>query len=343
MSLLGRLTAPAGRESDVGRPVFCLRLTSREADDLVSKANAALTLPAPGTSAECVEAGPAEPSASGPAQERGSASLSDPHYLLQSFDSYGYEPQTLCFASLLGYAFSLNLFFATHRFCSRCGAPLSVRRPSNTGLICEASRPDIWARKTGDDATAVLPDPLPLSSQPSGQGSGKETAGVSHVYCRKTFFPITFPCAIGAILCGDRILFSHRIGKLYTHISGYVDPSEPAEITFIREVREEVGLALKQDQVRMLPYTQPWPSGSTLMICFVARYDPNPDGSLPIVPTEDSEGEDAFWCSREEYLRAVQNYPEHPWMPPDKRSVARYIYDQWYAGNLDEAFKRADS
>jgi len=329
VSLLGTLTTFAGEKGDEGRHVFCLRISAREAEGLVNSGNASL--------ANLTSTGKTERE-SDISIETHPRPLSDPHYLLQSFETYGYEPQTLQFASLLGYAFSLNIFFATHRFCSRCGAPLSIRRPSNTGLICDTSRPDIWARETGKDSTAILPGPVPPSSQASTVGAEAGKTDNTHIHCKKTFFPITFPCAIGAILCQDRILFSHRVGKLYTHVSGYVDPSEPAEATFIREVREEVGLRLRRDQVRMLPYTQPWPSGSTLMICFVARCDPNADGSLPIVPTADSEGEDAFWCSREEYFRAVSNYPEHPWTPPNKRSVARYMYDHWYSGDLESVF-----
>jgi len=100
--------------------------------------------------------------------------------------------------------------------------------------------------------------------------------------CKMLFFPKISPAVIvlikredGRILLAYNCKFRH---KCYSLIAGFVEAGESAEDAVRREVREEVGLEIKNIQYK---YSQSWPFPDSLMLGFTAEYDSGdvkPDG-----------------------------------------------------------------
>ena len=91
--------------------------------------------------------------------------------------------------------------------------------------------------------------------------------------CQNVIYPKISPAIIVAIVCGNKILLargSNFRGSWYSLIAGYADVGESLEDTVKREVKEEVGL-----DVRNIRYykSQPWPLSGSMMIGFVAEAD----------------------------------------------------------------------
>ena len=136
--------------------------------------------------------------------------------------------------------------------------------------------------------------------------------------CEQTEFPRICP-AIIVLITDDqnRILLAHneKFKKgLYSHISGFTEAGESLEETVVREVREEVGIEIK-DIVYIK--SQAWPFPNSLMLGFKARYasgTPKPDGI---------EIEDVQWFTKE-------TLPEFS----AKGSLSRYLIDCWLEGSL---------
>jgi NAD+ diphosphatase len=103
---------------------------------------------------------------------------------------------------------------------------------------------------------------------------------------------------------------------MYSVLAGFVEPGEPLEEAVVREVREEVGIEIKD-----IKYfgSQPWPFPHSLMIGFTATY-----ASGEISP-DDSEIEDAGWFT-------VDNLPRIP----GKISIARKLID-WFMEKQGES------
>jgi NAD+ diphosphatase len=107
--------------------------------------------------------------------------------------------------------------------------------------------------------------------------------------CGELFYPRISPAVIVLIRKGHEILLARSPNfpsSLYGLIAGFIEPGESAEAAVVREVREEVGI-----EVKNITYfgTQAWPFPNSLMIGFIAEYssgDIRPDGS---------EIEDARW------------------------------------------------
>jgi NAD+ diphosphatase len=117
--------------------------------------------------------------------------------------------------------------------------------------------------------------------------------------CRLVTFPAISPAVIVAITCRDKILLAkgkNYKGDFYALIAGYVDVGESIEETVVREVKEEVGL-----DIRNLKYykSQPWPFSGSLMLGFTAEAD----DMQPIV-IDENEIKEAGWFTR-------NNLPSH--------------------------------
>jgi len=128
--------------------------------------------------------------------------------------------------------------------------------------------------------------------------------------CGLTVYPRISPAMMVLVNRGDELLLgrSHHFppGR-YSALAGFLEAGESIEETVVREVREEVGL-----QVRNLRYfgSQSWPFPNSLMIAFNAEYA---GGELRPDPAELA---DAQWFSLDEL----------PDLPP-RLSIARALID----------------
>lgn len=90
--------------------------------------------------------------------------------------------------------------------------------------------------------------------------------------CNTTNYPRLSPAVIVAVLRGDEILLARNQRfkiPIYSVLAGFVEPGETLEACIHREIKEEVGLS-----VRNIRYfgSQPWPFPDSLMIAFTAEY-----------------------------------------------------------------------
>jgi NAD+ diphosphatase len=121
----------------------------------------------------------------------------------------------------------------------------------------------------------------------------KEERAIVCPECSLVNFPKILPAIIVAITCNNRILLAkgrNYKGDFYALIAGYVDVGESIEETVVREVKEEVGLDVKN-----LKYykSQPWPFSSSLMLGFTAQAD---DTQKIII--DEKEISEATWFER---------------------------------------------
>ena len=133
-------------------------------------------------------------------------------------------------------------------------------------------------------------------------------------HCGLLAFPRLSPAIIVLVEREDKLLLArpyHFPPGRYSVIAGFVEPGETLEEAVVREVREEVGLALKD-----IHYfgSQPWPFPHSLMIGFTASYA---GGKISL---DDAEIEDAGWFTPD-------NLPDIP----GKISIARKLIDCFLA------------
>lgn len=136
--------------------------------------------------------------------------------------------------------------------------------------------------------------------------------------CNTTVYPKISPAVIVAIVCNNKILLARNTnfpGTWYSLIAGYADVGESLEETLVREVKEEVGLDIKN--IRYYK-SQPWPPSGSMMIGFIAEADEN----QPIT-IDDKEIAEAAWFTR-------GNLPHHPL----NISIAGEMIDKFEKGEL---------
>ncbi len=137
--------------------------------------------------------------------------------------------------------------------------------------------------------------------------------------CGLLSFPRVAPAIIVAVVRDDTLLLARARRfptAMYSVIAGFVDAGESLEECVHREVREEVGLA-----VRDLAYfaSQPWPFPHSLMVAFTARHA---GGEIRI---DGKEIADAGWYRAGSLPRI-----------PERISVARRLID-WFVENHPDA------
>ncbi|MFA7467363.1 MAG: NAD(+) diphosphatase [Desulfotomaculaceae bacterium] len=109
--------------------------------------------------------------------------------------------------------------------------------------------------------------------------------------CGAVSFPRISPAVIVAIVKEDKILLARNINfptSFYSVLAGFVEPGETLEECVQREVKEEVGI-----EVKNIKYfgSQSWPFPDSLMIAFTAEYA---NGEIAVDTTEISH---ADWFS----------------------------------------------
>ena len=130
--------------------------------------------------------------------------------------------------------------------------------------------------------------------------------------CRYEHYPHLHPAVITLVLDGDRCLLARKrewAPGRYALIAGFVDNGECLEGAVAREVKEEVGVDVKD--IRYVG-SQNWPFPSQLMVGFVAIYA---GGDVKIDP---EELEDARWFPRSELPNR-----------PSRHSIAGYILEHY--------------
>jgi NAD+ diphosphatase len=118
--------------------------------------------------------------------------------------------------------------------------------------------------------------------------------------CDNTIYPKISPAIIVGITCGDKILLAsgqNFRSNFYSLVAGYADIGESLEDAVAREVKEEVGIEIKN--IRYYK-SQPWPFSGSMMIGYWAEADDNQP--LKIDPKEIAA---AAWYKR-------GNLPNHP-------------------------------
>jgi NAD+ diphosphatase len=141
--------------------------------------------------------------------------------------------------------------------------------------------------------------------------------------CGQLHFPRLAPAIIVLVERGRQLLLArsrHFLPGMYSVLAGFVEPGESLEEAVIREVKEEVGIDVKD-----IKYfgSQPWPFPHSLMIGFTATYA---GGEITL---DDFEIEDAGWFTA-----------DHLPQIPGKISIARKLID-WFVRKQGSSPKKA--
>jgi NAD+ diphosphatase len=175
--------------------------------------------------------------------------------------------------TIAGRAVQLVEWQRTHKFCGRCATPTKAAGPPNHRAM-QCPQCGLLAFPRLAPAIIVLV---------TREEDGKALLG------RNANFPVA----------------------MYSCLAGFVEPGETMEEAVHREVREEVGVEVKD--VRYWG-SQPWPFPHSLMLGFRATYA---GGDIVL---EDGEIADAQWHSPDDL----------PMIPPGM-SIARKLIDDWVA------------
>lgn len=134
--------------------------------------------------------------------------------------------------------------------------------------------------------------------------------------CGLVLYPRISPAILALITKGDEILLarSPRFPPgMFSLVAGFVEPGETLEHAVAREVKEEVGISVKN--LRYIA-SEPWPFPDSLMLAFVAEYA---GGEITI---DENEIEEAGWFT-------LKNLPQLP----AQISLSRALIDWWREKN----------
>jgi NAD+ diphosphatase len=143
-----------------------------------------------------------------------------------------------------------------------------------------------------------------------------------------------FPRIDPAVIClvhdgGDRAVLARQAvwpERMFSLLAGFVEAGESFEVCVAREIREEIGLTVRD--VRYLG-SQPWPFPRSLMVGFHAVGDPAEEFSF-----NDGEIAEAGWFTRDEVRAALaagdwSSSSESNLLLPGSISIARVIIESW--------------
>lgn len=139
-----------------------------------------------------------------------------------------------------------------------------------------------------------------------------EETGMQCHNCDHIAYPRISPAVIVLIEKDDHLLMArskHFPHGVYGLVAGFVEAGETIEHAAHREIKEEVGVSVKD-----LTYfaSQPWPFPSSLMIGFTANFA---EGEINI---DVNEIEDACWFRPDDIPKL-----------PEKRSISRALIDHF--------------
>jgi NAD+ diphosphatase len=145
-----------------------------------------------------------------------------------------------------------------------------------------------------------------------------------------------FPRIDPAVIClvhdgGDGAVLARQAvwpQRRFSLLAGFVEAGESFELCVVREVREEIGLTVRD--VRYLG-SQPWPFPRSLMVGFHAIGDPDQPFSF-----NDGEIAEAAWFTRDEVRDALDagdwtSASKSKLLLPGSVSIARQIIESWAA------------
>ncbi len=137
--------------------------------------------------------------------------------------------------------------------------------------------------------------------------------------CGLLHFPRLAPAIIVLVERGNQLLLArsrHFMPGMYSVLAGFVEPGESLEEAVVREVKEEVGIEVKD-----IKYfgSQPWPFPHSLMIGFTATYA---SGEILL---DGEEIEEAGWFTFDTLPRI-----------PGKISIARKLID-WFVEKQEKS------
>ncbi len=145
-----------------------------------------------------------------------------------------------------------------------------------------------------------------------------------------------FPRIDPAVIClvhdgGDRAVLARQTvwpERMFSLLAGFVEAGESFEVCVVREIREEIGLTVRD--VRYLG-SQPWPFPRSLMVGFHALGDPDEEFSF-----NDGEIAEAAWFTRDEVRAALEagdwtSARTSKLLLPGSISIAREIIESWAA------------
>ncbi|WP_066908380.1 NAD(+) diphosphatase, partial [Mycobacterium interjectum] len=146
-----------------------------------------------------------------------------------------------------------------------------------------------------------------------------------------------FPRIDPAVIClvhdgGDRAVLARQAvwpERMFSLLAGFVEAGESFEVCVVREIREEIGLTVRD--VRYLG-SQPWPFPRSLMVGFHAVGDPDEEFSF-----NDGEIAEAQWFTRDEVRAALAagdwgsaaESSGSKLLLPGSISIARVIIESW--------------
>jgi NAD+ diphosphatase len=134
--------------------------------------------------------------------------------------------------------------------------------------------------------------------------------------CNEHFFPSMDPAIIVLIVSGNRCLLGRqkewRKG-MYSTLAGFVEPGETIEAAVSREVKEEVGINVREI---IYQHSQAWLFPNSLMVGFTAIAEEE------TITLDNNELDDACWFTKSEIK-------SNPSLLPPNNSIATKLLTEW--------------